>query len=174
MKQNNHYIISTYREYNLDMIRSLILFFFMTSFFLFFRLYCYYYSPKDWERFLFLLPVYVVAWVGSIIGFFRSLYLKRTRKNHIFLDLGRDGLIINPELYTGNRAVYYRWDEVDYIRIEFASFHLFFHVKPVKKRWIKYEIRYGTTQISFYFFTYKAIRKFSGRKDIIKKRIWEK
>ena len=178
MRQKEHFLITSYQDRNAMMFEALFFIAFSTEEYLDTHFNGFHYNGHG--RYLWLKEANDYFFILGIIGalgicvFFYSLYMKMTRKNHIYFDFGKEGVTINLNEET-SEPVFFSWNEVDNIcvRYPFSVPRLIIYIKPVKKRWKKYVVSYSVWRFPFIYNLTKAIKHLSGRKDIIKKRIWE-
>ena len=166
MRRRDHYTISTWRDCDTIIIQTPIIVAFLLGclFFLYneFR----YPVPRGkgiW--FLFIPLLIIIVWL--LYGFFHSLWKKRHLENIIYLDVSTEGIFLNPKLYSGKvKPTFLRWEEIEYLDVYYDKLTIRVHIKPDQKR-KPVEIEFAHIQSCWRL--RRAIRGFSGRKDIIRR-----
>lgn len=163
MRRRDHYTISTWRECDTIIIQTPIIVAFLLGC-LFFLYNEFWYRGKGiW--FLFIPLLIIIVWL--LYGFFHSLWKKRNLEDIIYLDLSTEGILLNPKLYSGKvKPTFLRWEEIEYLDVYYDKLTIRVHIKPDQKR-KPVEIEIFTVQSRWGL--RKAIRRFSGRKDIIRR-----
>lgn len=168
MGRRDHYTISTWRECDTIIIQTPIIVAFLLGclFFLYNELGLRY--KTSWNQGVWLLFILFLILLASFLyRFFHSLWEKRHMENIIYLDISTEGLFLNQKLYSGKaKPTFLRWEEIEYLDLYYDKLTIRVHIKPDQKR-KPVEIEFFTVQSRWGL--RKAIRGFSGRKDIIRR-----
>ena len=167
MNRTKHYIVSAYREYMQGMVSSII------NFVIILFLFLLYMELSLWKVPWFIFFIWLVAFAYILFVFFRNLWKKRHLKDHVYIDCGPEGICVDvwPSVKY-RRSVFYGWRDIEFMNYYVhrrGGGEFMLRIKPYKKRPKVYEF----SSLSFsnpYGGLPKAIKEFSGRKDIIKRR----
>ena len=117
-------------------------------------------------------PIFVFNVLGIIVGvcFAIGLILEIIRsENTVYLDVGEDGIFIDlkPPLVEHHPSPYAcKWKDIQYVSFERHVVTFTLRIKPYKEETHKYTFLGSPIRV---LFLRRAILKFSGRPDIVRK-----
>ena len=168
MRRRDHYTISLWRGCDSTIIQTPIYVAILLGclFFLFNEMglrYKTYWNQGVWLLFI----LFLISLAILLYNFFHSLWKKRHLEDILYLDISTEGIFLNQKLYSGKvKPTFLRWEEIEYLDLYYGKYTILVHIKPDQKR----------KPVEIEFFTFqsrwglrRAIRGFSGRKDIIRR-----
>ena len=168
MRRRDHYTFSTWREYETLIIDAPITMAILLGCLFFFNelgfWHKYSWDQGDWLLFI----LFLILFAFNLYQFFRNIWKKRHLEDIIYLDISTEGIFLKPKSYKGrSKPTFLRWEEIEYLDLFCGlSCNIKVHIKPDQKR-KPVETEFFTLQSRLGF--RKAIREFSGRKDIIRR-----
>ena len=110
-------------------------------------------------------PVFALFVFGIcffIFCFFLILWEKRHSEDHVYIDIGWQGISFDPEPSSKQlKPIFYPWEEIEYCDLCFAWNCYYLDIKPHHKPRVRVELP-SVNGLR------KALRVFSKRKDIIR------
>ena len=163
MKSLNHYTITTWSECRSALIVSLL----CSLIALGALLYVYLNAPAHKTILCIILSLVFCFYVFEFVF---NLWKKSHRNHHILIDVGPEGITLNPKREQDDKKrIYYLWEDIEQMKLFPRLYGNFIiTIKPYRSKNEEYAFNY------FYWGNWipriiRAIRHFSGRNDIIRK-----